>query len=148
MHNAPSVKYPLGRFAWGRWPIALSVGAAAGVTGYLFYQGQLSSLRALFPLCLSVLLLIIWFRSMRHALQPAWLVWDGENWQWWQDEAGQEAHHFCTLSVQADFQQTLLLQLSLGGEGAAKTSKWVWLYKGFAPAKWHGLRCAVYSRLN
>jgi hypothetical protein len=147
MHNAPLVKYPLGRFAWGRWRMVLIGGVAAGLTGCLFYGGQLSSIRALFPLGLSVLLLMLWARSLGHPLESAWLVWDGENWQWWQDEEGQGAYHFCTLSVQADFQQTLLLQLRLGGEGTAQTSKWVWLYKGFAPAKWHALRCAVYSRL-
>jgi hypothetical protein len=77
-------------------------------------------------------------------------VWDGQCWQGWHDEGGEQITPLAGLTIQADFQQTMLLMLHPHPAAAAANDapfpKWVWLYKGFAPAQWHGLRCAVYSR--
>ena len=149
MHNAPLVQYPVGRFAWAVWGCALLGAAAALLTGWLFYVDQLSPGWALVSEGLVGLVAVVWVRSSRHAPQLAWLVWDGQGWQWWLDEDGQEVQHLCSLSVQADFQQVLLLHLKSDTTAPRPTlQKWLWLYKGFAPEKWHGLRCAVYSRLK
>jgi toxin CptA len=149
MHNAPLVQYPVGRFAWAVWGCALLGVTAALLTGWLFYEDQLSPAWTLFSGGLVGLVAAVWVRSSRRPSESAWLVWDGQGWQWWLDEDGRRVHHLSTLSVQADFQQVLLLHLALQTrDHRATLQKWVWLYKGFAPEKWHGLRCAVYSRLK
>ena len=149
MHNAPLVQYPVGRFAWAVWCCAVLGVTAALLTGWLFYVDQLSPRWTLFSGGLVGLVAVVWLRSSWRAPQLAWLVWDGQGWQWWLDEDGQEVQHLCSLSVQADFQQVLLLHVTSEARAHRATfQKWVWLYKGFAPAKWHGLRCAVYSRLK
>ena len=149
MHNAPLVQYPVGRFAWAVWASAGLGLAAVLLSAYLLYLDQISLLWALFSFGLVSLVAAAWLHSGARRQVPAWLVWDGQGWQCWVDEEGQEALSVRSLSVQADFQQVMLLQLCWDSSASpAPRPEWLWLYKGFAPEKWHGLRCAVYSRLN
>lgn len=147
MQNAPLVQFPVGRFAWGVWAGALLGIAAVLLTGGLFYLDHISPGWAVLSLALVCLAAALWMHSGIRRTGPFWLVWDGQGWQCWQDEEGQEAFSVGSLSVQVDFQQVLLLHLTCNSSASTRPfQKWLWLYKGFAPAKWHGLRCAVYSR--
>lgn len=145
MHNAPWVQYPVGRFSW-----ALGVGAAVGLlsvllTLSLFYLDFLRPSAALGSLGMVVMAAVLGLRG--RSTEPAWLVWDGQVWQWWRHGEGHHAILIDGLSVQVDFQFLLLLQLTPDKtQDHPQFTQWVWLYKGFAPAQWHGLRCAVYSR--
>lgn len=147
MHNAPWVQYPVGRFSCPLW-----AGAVLGLLSVLLTLSLLS-LGLLRPsaaaLSLGMVLLgAVWSLRGRSS-EPAWLVWDGQGWQWWANAEGDNAIHVEAMSVQADFQFLLLLHLRRDqAPQQPKFTQWVWLYKGFAPAQWHGLRCAVYSRLN
>ena len=111
MHNAPLVQYPVGRFAWAVWASAGLGLAAVLLSAYLLYQDQISLLWALFSFGLVSLVAAAWLHSGARRQVPAWLVWDGQSWQCWGDEEGQEALSVRSLSVQADFQQVMLLQL-------------------------------------
>jgi hypothetical protein len=149
MHDAPLVKYPVGRFAWVRWGVAFLGVLSALLTGWLLFRDQIGSERALWSWALLALVTAVAMRSAQPSLAPTWLVWDGQCWQGWHDEGGERITPLAGLTVQADFQQTMLLMLHTQPAALANHApfpKWVWLYKGFAPAKWHGLRCAVYSR--
>jgi hypothetical protein len=148
MHDAPLVKYPVGRFAWVQWGVAFLSALSALLTGWLLFRDQISSERALCAWALLTLVTAIAVRVARYPSAPTWLVWDGQCWQGWHDVEGEQITPLTGLTVQADFQQAMLLMLHLNPAIAAHCPfpKWVWLYKGFAPAKWHGLRCAVYSR--
>ena len=147
MHNAPLVKYPVGRFAWSVWAGTLLGLAAALLTGWLFFLGQISPMRAVFSVGVLCLVAATGQRALRRPPDSTWLVWDGQGWQWWDEEEGQAAQPLCGLAVQADFQRVLLLRLLRSSSVHSGTSsKWIWLYKGFAPDQWHRLRCAVYSR--
>ena len=144
MYNAPLVRYPVGRFAWALWASAGLGLTVLLITSSLLFRGQISPVWVLLSWGLVA---ASWLHSGRHQQAPVWLVWDGQGWQCWQDDEGQEALSVQSLSVQADFQQVLLLRLSFhGAAGLDSAAQWLWLYKGFAPAQWHGLRCAVYSR--
>ena len=148
MHNAPWVQYPVGRFSWALWGSVLLGVFCVLLTGALFYLDRLKLSAALLSWTLVLLSAMLW-RANRRPSQAAWLLWDGQGWQWCQDQAGHDAIVVDRVSVQADFQHWMLLHLhSEGAADRAKFSEWVWLYKGFAPGQWHGLRCAVYSRLK
>lgn len=149
MQDAPLVKYPVGRFAWVRWIVASLSVLSALLTGWLLYWDQIGSERALYSWGLLALVATFAMRLARLPLEPTWLVWDGLCWQGWHDEGGEQVTPLTGLTVQVDFQQTMLLMLHRNPAAAANHApfpKWVWLYKGFAPLKWHGLRCAVYSQ--
>lgn len=147
LHNAPGVKYPVGRFAWSVWAGMVLGLAAALLTDWLLFLGQISPVRAVFSLGVLCLVAATGLRAWHRPPESAWLVWDGQGWQWWNDADGRSAQPLRGLAVQADFQQVMLLRLMTDASVHLGTSqKWVWLYKGFAPAAWHRLRCAVYSR--
>ncbi len=148
MHNAPWVQYPVGRFSWALWSGAFLAGAAALGTCTLAFLHLIRPALAVLALALLCLGAALWMRTRKQASGFAWLVWDGQGWQWWQDAQGHQATALFAVSVHLDLQQVMLLQLN--GDAAADSSpfsKRVWLYQGFAPRQWHGLRCAVYSRL-
>jgi len=75
---------------------------------------------------------IRWFRTPAGVL-----AWDGQQWSWTVSERLLQTHP----QVLADLQHALLLRLG-GHRGAA----WLWLDRKSAPAHWHDLRRAVYSR--
>lgn len=149
MHSAPLVKYPVGRFSWGWWFLWAMGGLIVWFTASLYLDDQLRPSSAFLSWACVVLAIGLGRSAFPPRAAPAWLMWDGQGWQWWPQEDGEGAWPLGTCAVQLDFQRVLLLHFprsdSAQGTSAAR---WVWLYKGFAPAQWHGLRCAVYSRLN
>ena len=143
--NAPSVDFPVGRFFIGiYWVSALSVvTACAFAWSFLFgdFQGwRFNSLVFFwaFATCLS-----LW--TVRHGQSPCWLSWDGNSWHELpiNPPAYSSAYVLaCGISVHLDLQQSMLVSLhNLNG-----FRKWFWVSRRSFPERWHGFRCAVYSR--
>jgi hypothetical protein len=146
MHNAPPVAFPVGRFVWGRaaW-LGMAVFCAVGL---LIWQllAQLSGARvfqawAFWALCVGAAGVLI----PRQALTGGRLFWSGDAW-FWQTETGEDQG--LELSVGLDLGSSLLLWVRLqDGQGRCnRPLACAWLSEGAMPTKWHGFRCAVYSR--
>lgn len=152
MHNAPPVAFPVGRFVWGR--AALLTVASLGAMGLVVWQarGQASGgivLGAWIFWGVCVTGAALW--APRQALTRGRLFWRGEAW-FWQAEDGdscaQSTEQGLALSVGLDLGSSLLLfvrKLNTQGQGCGLWAC-AWLSEDAMPSKWHGLRCAVYSR--
>jgi hypothetical protein len=149
MHNAPPVVYPVGRFVFGRFLLAaLCVLSAVGIISW-----QMQSLAmgpklwaAWFFWSLCAVISGLW--APRQTLTGGHLGWSGESW-FWQAEENPDGHLLgVTVSVSLDTGQGLLLWVqALDEQGKARGRlKYAWLEAGAMPSKWHGFRCAVYSR--
>ena len=146
MHNAPPVAFPVGRFVWGR--LAAVVIALLSAMGLLVWQvqAQTSSAEVLAAwtfwwLCVGGA--TVW--APRQTLTGGRLFWNGQAW-FWQPMEGE--HQGLDVSVGWDAGDTLLLfvrfQDAQGtGRGALACA---WVNAAAMPSKWHGFRCAVYSR--
>ena len=148
MRNAPLVMYPVGHFLWIFWLCGgLGLGGAI-LTGWLFSVGQIASWLALISV---LILLAVGAACLRLALRKKttyWLHWNGQVWRCLDDEQNETAQTVSSVIVILDVQQALLLRLTGSSVDVPGSQEWVWLYKGFAPVKWHDLRCAVYSALK
>ncbi|MDD0810700.1 hypothetical protein PSQ20_10160 [Curvibacter sp. RS43] len=71
------------------------------------------------------------------------LVWDGGLWQLNRQPDGSE-DSAAALTVVLDLQWALLLRWPAASGRSAVV--WLWVQRAWAPERWHGLRCAVYSR--
>jgi hypothetical protein len=85
--------------------------------------------------------------AFRHP-PTRWLGWDGHVWRCLDHAQNETAQNVSNVVVILDVQQALLLRLIGSDLDVSGLQQWVWLYKGFAPAQWHDIRCAVYSRLK
>jgi len=146
MRNAPLVTYPVGRFLGISWLCAALVWVGAVLTFWLISQGQIGRWIAAISVFTWVVTSLACLPLIARQNTASWLVWDGQDWR-----CLDSAHHdtFQTIArvmVIADVQKGLLLRLIGTSHNASRRDQWVWLYKGFAPAQWHGMRCAVYSR--
>ena len=72
---------------------------------------------------------------------PRQLVWDGERWQV-QDGARQAFSDGAHVQVRLDLQRVMLL---CHEDRAAGRRIWLWAEASHDPARWHLLRCALYS---
>jgi len=152
MHNAPPVAYPVGRFVWG--PVLLAAVfllSAAGLVSWQF-QSQASS-----TLVWSAW--IFWaacgaatvYGGPKQTLSEGHLLWSGEAWLW-QSALGEDAlsqdDQGLSVAVGMDFGGGMLLLLQAGGELRQGHGPWfcAWVSEQAMPSKWHGFRCAVYSR--
>ena len=148
MRNAPLVMYPVGHFLWIFWLCGgLGLGGAI-LTGWLFSVGQIASWLALISM---LTLLAVGAACLPLAVRKkttCWLHWNGQVWRCLDDEKNKTAQTVSSVIVILDVQQALLLRLTGSSLDVPGTQEWVWLYKGFAPVKWHDMRCAVYSRLK
>lgn len=153
MQNAPPVAFPVGRFVLGRavWFGAVSL-SALGLLGWQVWGNvaqEWASLAWLFW-CVCVCTSAGW--APRQSLLGGRLFWSGEAWFWQADDAdGHTELHSVSLSVGLDSGSGLLLWVRLlkdDGPIAQKLGplKYVWLQASTMPSKWHGFRCAVYSR--
>ena len=149
MHNAPPVVYPVGRFVWGRL-LFLTVGVLSAV-GLLSWQLQslttgpkLWAAWMLWAVCAGF---AAWW-APRQTLTDGRLGWSGEAWFWQADADSAEQAQAVAVSVGVDTGQGLLLWLQpLNEEGHAQGRLLcAWLQANAMPSKWHGIRCAVYSR--
>ena len=149
MHNAPPVVYPVGRFVWG-CILFVAVGVLSAV-GLLSWQLQtlatgpkLWAAWLFWAICAGFAAL--W--APRQTLRGGRLAWSGEAWFLHADDEPAEQAQAVAVSVGVDTGQGLLLWLQpLNGEGHAHGRLLcAWLQARAMPSKWHGFRCAVYSR--
>jgi len=84
----------------------------------------------------------------RQALTHGRLGWSGEAWFWQADADTVDSTQAAAVSVGLDTGQGLLLWVQpLGERGRAQGLRAsAWLHSGAMPSRWHGFRCAVYSR--
>jgi len=148
MRNAPLVMYPVGHFLWIFWLCGgLWLGGAI-LTGWLLYAGQIGLWIAGISMCT---LFAVGTACLPLALRTpptCWLDWDGHVWRCLDHAQNETAQKVSNVVVILDVQQALLLRLIGSSLDVSGLQQWVWLYKGFAPAQWHDIRCAVYSRLK
>jgi hypothetical protein len=149
MHNAPPVVYPVGRFVWGR--VALLAVCGLSAVGMLSWQSQtlaagptLWGAWCLWGVC--ALSAAHW--APRQALKGGRLGWSGEAWFWQVNADSAEQARPVAVSLGLDTGQGLLLWVrTVDEQGRAQGQlRSAWLDAGAMPSKWHGIRCAVYSR--
>ena len=145
MRNAPPVVYPVGRFAWGRGVTgALAVLAGLAWLGVLCASGasalQLSGQMAL-SLSVGAVGLWLWPRETR---QQGVLAWDGQTWH---AQAGECPDGPVQLELTLDAGRFMLVRWRpVGQSGWAGGFRHACLSEADMPSRWHGFRCAVYSR--
>ena len=149
MHNAPPVVYPVGRFVWGRWLlVALCMLSAAGIIAWQMLS--LTTGPKLWAACFfwtaCALSAALW--APRQALSGGRLGWSGESWFWQADEHPDGHVQRVAVSVSLDTETRLLLWVQpLDEQGKAQGRLMcAWLQASAMPSKWHGFRCAAYSR--
>jgi hypothetical protein len=136
MHNAPSVKYPVGRSAWAGALLLCLWLAGLGVVALWSWVDPAPGRRQALGLALAAGVGAWAAWHWRH-LPRGELGWDGAAWAW-DGEAGTGG-----IEVALDLQVAMLLRRPGQGQGA-----WLWLERGAAPAHWSDIRRAVYSRAN
>ena len=149
MYNAPPVVYPVGRFAVGRLVfVAVCVLSAVGLLSWqmqtLATGSKLWAAWGLWGACAGSAAL--W--APRQTFSGGRLGWSGEAWFWQAHADSAEQAQPVAVSVGLDTGQGLLLWLQpLNEQGHAQGRLLsAWLQAGAMPSKWHGFRCAVYSR--
>jgi hypothetical protein len=152
MHNAPPVAFPVGRFVWGRaaWWVMTCLGAGGLAAWQMLglVSGVAVFLAWIFwGLCVGGAAL--W--APRQTLAGGRLFWSGEAWFWQaEDDRGpvECAEQGLVLSVGLDGGSGLLLFVRRRDRQGQGCGPWAcaWLAERDMPSRWHGLRCAVYSR--
>jgi hypothetical protein len=145
MQNAPSVDYPVGRFAWASCLALLFSTLSLMAFALGLWGGFFEVWRAAGFLVLWFLLSLYAAISWRYPLGQYWLCWDGQTWQVHtvhQYPIDPPVHDSYALSVHLDFQKSLLISLIKPNS----LRQWFWISKSSFPERWHGFRCAVYSR--
>ncbi|MCE2781272.1 hypothetical protein [Limnohabitans sp.] len=149
MHNAPPVAFPVGRFVWGRvllWAAATL--SAAGLIGWQMHSQAATWLVA----CAWGFWWLCWVATAawapRQHASGGNLFWTGEAWFWQAEHALSAPAQAVRLTVGLDTGSGLLMWVQhVDDQGRAMgplTS--AWLQSDAMPSKWHGFRCAVYSR--
>jgi hypothetical protein len=152
MHNAPPVAYPVGRFVWGRVLFVLVfLLSAAGLTSWQWLSQAASTMVwsawVFWAVCASATA----YGGPKQTLSEGHLLWSGEAWLW-QSVLGADAlsqdDQGLNLAVGMDFGGGMLLLLQAGDEPRQGHGPWfcAWVSERAMPSKWHGFRCAVYSR--
>jgi hypothetical protein len=152
MHNAPPVAYPVGRFVWG--PVLLAAVLLLSAAGLVSWQLQSQASSTLvwsawifWAACGAATV----YGGPKQTLSEGHLLWSGEAWLW-QSVLGEDAlsqdDQGLNLAVGMDFGGGMLLLLQAGGELRQGHGPWfcAWVSEQAMPSKWHGFRCAVYSR--
>lgn len=153
MHNAPPVAFPVGRFVWG-WAggVGAALLSAGGLLGWQVW-GQASNELALWAWSFWALCLA-WAAAWapRQQLVGGRLFWSGEAW-FWQTEgsSGQGDLQSVSVSVGLDVGSGLLLWIRRQDDAGQQNPTQgpltcAWVQAHTMPSKWHGFRCAVYSR--
>ncbi len=148
-HNAPPVVYPVGRFVWGR--VVFVFVTVCSASGLVLWQTEAATRPYGFAAW------ILWVAcslgtavlAPRQTLTHGELVWTGEAWVWQfrgHDQRFQEQK--VHLEKGFDTGSGLLLWIKLmDAQGIGRSSlRGAWFYEAQLPSKWHGFRCAVYSR--
>lgn len=136
----------MGRFSLSIWlAFALALASIVLIIGALwwgyFLDGQWKLLLPLWAMC-------CWFSfsKLKRGQPKCWLSWDGSMWRVQTLLANFEPklplQTGYAMTVHLDFQRLLFVSLrNLKGEHL-----WFWLTQDSFPDRWHGFRCAVYSR--
>jgi hypothetical protein len=156
--NAPSVDYPVGRFLWGkRKRVLVAVLAVSALMSYVFGD-VLTGWRAGVLLACWLLVFLSSFLAWQQAQTKCWLSWSGDEWRVLSTmpedaiadsepcptpaKLETEFKEGAALTVHLDWQNYLYVSL----KGPAQPRTWFWLEMNSFPERWHGFRCAVYSR--
>jgi len=149
MHNAPPVVYPVGRFALGRFLfVAVGVLSALGLLSWqlqsLATGPKLWAAWGFWGACAGAA--VLW--APKQTLTGGRLGWSGEAWFWQAKADSAELAQTVVVSVGLDTGQALLLWVrKLDDQSHAQgLLQSAWLQADAMPSKWHGFRCAVYSR--
>jgi hypothetical protein len=135
----------VGRFSLGfYWLAALSIVTAiafvsSGISGD--FAGWRFILLSLTWICATCFALWVF----RFGQQRCWLSWDGGVWHVLplnQQVSHLVGVHDCAMSVHLDLQQHMLISVL----NQQDSRKWFWVSQRSFPERWHGFRCAVYSR--
>lgn len=149
MHNAPPVVYPVGRCVWARAAFMVVCGLSA--LGLILWSMQAQTDTALlwaawlfWALCTAF---AAWF-APKQALTGGRLGWTGEAWFWQQTGCAMPDAQAVSVMVGLDTGHGLLLWIRFLDEQGAARGQLVnaWVQADAMPSKWHGFRCAVYSR--
>ncbi|MFM1948489.1 MAG: hypothetical protein RL706_510 [Pseudomonadota bacterium] len=143
--NAPSVDFPVGRFFMGVCLVFVLSGVTACAFAFSHVSGDLTGWRVNLLMFSWGIASCISFWAVRHGQQKCWLSWNGHVWQVlplaahdialasWRD---------CAMTVHVDLQRHMLVS-AFNHTGFRK---WFWVSQQSFPDRWHGFRCAVYSR--
>jgi hypothetical protein len=152
MDNAPPVDYPVGRFIWGSvlFVGVLLTSAAGLATWQLQSQASSAMVWGAWGFWLICALLTA-YGGPKQVLSEGHLFWSGEAWLW---RAGPIAGVFkeedqrLNLTVALDFGAGMLILLQACHETSQGRGPLfcAWVNNQTIPSKWHGFRCAVYSR--
>lgn len=146
MHNAPPVVYPVGRFVWGRrWATcALALLSAVAMGASFVLSG--ATLAGLFWQAATWLVIAGLSAGVlsREFLGCGALAWDGESWHGL-DTAMPPGPLQMALTFDGGHFMLVALKAS-PAEGRVRLSRHAFLCRGDMPSRWHGFRCAVYSR--
>ena len=143
----------------GLWGVSLLCSITAGAFIFSFFVGDFESWRGAVLVVTWSLASLLSFRSVWAGQAKCWLSWDGSTWQILpvrspsnlrpsntssadlknHQEAQEAVGH---LTVHLDLQRVLLVSLA-NPDG---DRNWFWVTQAAFPERWHGFRCAVYSR--
>ena len=152
MHNAPPVAYPVGRFVWG-WPLFVGV-LVISAAGLLSWQIQSQATGALVWsawACWVVCASATAYGAPQQTLSEGFLLWNGQAWMW-RSRLGAEVlpdeDQGLHLTVGLDLGAAMLVLLRTGHATRRGRGRFfcAWVSAQTMPSKWHGFRCAVYSR--
>jgi hypothetical protein len=143
----------------GLWGVALLCSVTAGAFIFSFVSGDFESWRGALLVVAWSLASLLSFRSVWAGQAKCWLSWNGSAWQILpvsvpsdvrrqefsavdlknHQEADEAGSH---LTVHLDLQRVLWVSLAYPEGGR----NWFWVSQAAFPERWHGFRCAVYSR--
>jgi hypothetical protein len=149
MHNAPPVAFPVGRFVWGRvlWLVAVTLSAAGLIGWQMQSQVDTSLVACAWGLWLLCGVAAAAWAYRQHASGGS-LFWTGDAWFWQAEHSLSAQAQAVRLTVGLDTGSGLLLWLqNVDDQGRVMGPlSSAWLQADAMPSKWHGFRCAVYSR--
>ena len=145
MHNAPPVVFPVGRFVWGpRLALCLASAALAVLLGWLMWTQAPASQAVWTVAAWAVAALCTAWWLPREFLQAGELAWDGEVWHGPLPPGGDGPVH---VTLTLDGGHFMLVSLrSIGYPAWPNWTRHALVRSADMPSRWHGFRCAVYSR--
>ncbi|PUE17358.1 hypothetical protein B9Z32_07585 [Limnohabitans sp. MMS-10A-178] len=131
----------MGRFFWSAW-MALGFSLLSMLSlAFYFWFGWIEGWPLAWLSGAWFLLSLYAVVSFKQLSPKAWLCWTGHAWEvQLMLTAPSQVEH--AISVHLDFQNYFLVSLS----NPHSARQWFWVSRKAFPERWHGFRCAVYSR--